>query len=52
MIVMQVTNHARSAMLHFYTPNIAIPPADRAVKSFFVSFPPLTHYPVITIKIV
>jgi len=38
LLCIEVTNHARSAMLHFYTPNISITPVDRAVKSFFVSF--------------
>jgi len=36
LLSIEVTNHARSAMLHFYTPNISTH-VDRVVKSFFVS---------------
>jgi len=36
-VVLKVTNHARSAMLHFYSPNISFTPVSHALKSFFVS---------------
>jgi len=41
LLYIEVTDHARSAMLHFYTPNTSVTPIDRAVKSFFVSSCPV-----------